>query len=117
MGLICFAPHYVVVKLKHLLHSNDYIAGQSAFYDGLCVVVIGIDTDAVEASGMQQVLPVNEERPTAFRVTGLNATIEIAEPLGAGLVMNIRQGQADIPLVFFHKKRSDICLVGHQIQK
>ena len=52
-----------------------------AFYDGLGVVVIGIDTDAVEASGMQQVFPVNEERPTAFRVTGLNATIEIAEPL------------------------------------
>ena len=111
MGLICFAPHYVVVKLKHLLHSNDYIAGQSAFYDGLCVVVIGIDTDAVEASGMQQVLPVNKERPTAFRVTGLNATIEIAETLRARLVMNIRQRQTYIPLAFFHEEWPDVCLV------
>ena len=117
MGLICFAPHYVVVKLKHLLHSNDYIAGQPTFYGGFSVVIVGIDTDTVEAPCMQQVLPVNEERPTAFRVTGLNAIIEITEPLGAGLVMNIRQGQADIPPVFFHKKRSDICLVRHQIQK
>ena len=111
MGLICFAPHYVVVKLKHLLHSNDYIAGQPTFYGGFSVVIVGINADALEASGMQQVFPVNEERPTAFRVTGLNATIEIAETLRARLVMNIRQRQTYIPLAFFHEEWPDVCLV------